>query len=287
MFLWGMNVIALKVLVEHFPPIAMQASRVALVGLVVTVVLYARRELKQLTKYEWKYLCLAAVFGMLFHHAFLALGLTGTTAANAALILGLIPIMTSIFAIIFLADRLTPLRSIGIVLGFLGVALVVLQNGGVGGIALGDFFVFLSMACQAFSFIHIKKLTATLSPKQITAMLMVIGSVFLFIASFMFEQGRMGEMGSGSMGIWLIFLFSAIFATALGHLLFNTAIGKIGPGESAIFNNLVPFFALVGAFFFLGEAIYFTQMAGFILIVGGVLFGSGYADYYLLKKRKT
>lgn len=68
-----------------------------------------------------------------------------TTASNASLILGLIPLTTAIFAIIFLQDRLTYLRFLGIVLGFTGVAVVVLQNSGeVGTISKGDLFMFLS-----------------------------------------------------------------------------------------------------------------------------------------------
>ncbi|WP_419180519.1 EamA family transporter [Bacillus salipaludis] len=45
--------------------------------------------------------------------------------------------------------------------------------------------------------------------------------------------------------------------------------------ESAIFINLNPFFALVGAVLFLGEKISSPQIVGFLFILLGVLLGQG------------
>ena len=61
----------------------------------------------------------------------------------------------------------------------------------------------------------------------------------------------------------------------MGHMLYNFALGKVGTTEAAIFLNLNPFFSLIGAVLFLGEKIVLTQVVGFILILIGVLFGSG------------
>ena len=44
MFIWGLNVIAIKVLVEHFPPVTITSFRILTAGLVVFTVLLAKRE---------------------------------------------------------------------------------------------------------------------------------------------------------------------------------------------------------------------------------------------------
>lgn len=287
MFIWGLNVVAIKYLVVQLPPFAMQGMRIFIAGMFAIIVLYFLKELRKLTKKEWLYAISAAVFGQLGHHTFLALGLVETSATNAGLILGLIPLTTIILTMIFLRDRLTFLRIIGIVLGFTGVAVVVFQNGeGLGAVSRGDLFVFLSMVSQAFSFILIKKVTTTLSAKQLTAVMLLIGSVFILGISFAFESNSVSQMSNKSAIVWVVFFTSAIVATGLGHILYNAAIQKIGAGETAIFNNLVPFFSLVGAFLFLGEAIRFMQVIGFTLIVSGVLLGTGYLDMKLLGSKK-
>ncbi|MDQ0255101.1 drug/metabolite transporter (DMT)-like permease [Evansella vedderi] len=279
MILWGLNVVAVKFLVEHVPPIAMQSMRIFIAGMAAIIVLYFLRDLRKLTKQEWAYITFAALLGQLGHHALLAVGIMETTASNASLILGLIPLTTVILTMIFFKERLTWLRSLGITLGFVGVTIVVVQgNGSVAGISRGDLFVFISMVLQALSFIVIKKVTATLSSKQMTAVILLLGSLFLFSASLLFEPQGYSQLQEGTAFVWSIIVISAVLATGLGHIFYNAAIQEIGAGQTAIFNNLVPFFSLIGAFFFLGEQILFTQVIGFILIVTGVILGTGYMD---------
>lgn len=283
---WGLNVIALKILVEHFPPIMMQSLRIFIASLVVIAFLLFRRNFRQLTRVEWFYTALAGFLGVVGHHFFLAIGLVYTTASNAALILALIPLTTSIFSILFLRDRLTRLRVVGIVLGFTGVAFVILQgNGGLGTVSRGDLYVFCSMIIQACSFILIKKITDTVDVKQMTGIMFIMGSTLLFIISFFIEPQGIVEMSKGTVGVWMILLASAILATGVGHMLYNSAIHQIGAGQTAIFNNLVPLFSLLAAAAFLGESITLAQIIGFILIVVGVVLGTGYLDERLKRKK--
>ncbi|WP_280770993.1 DMT family transporter [Salipaludibacillus daqingensis] len=287
MVIWGLNVVAVKYLVEHFPPVMMQGLRIGTASLFAILILYFLKDLRKLSKKEWGLTILAALFGQIGHHSLLAIGLLNTTASNASLILGLIPLTTAIFAMIFLGDRLTKIRFIGIIFGFSGVAFVVLNpEQAVSGISSGDLLVFTSMVSQAFSFILIKKITSTLSSRQLTGMLLMIGSISLITISFFFEPGSNEAFSVTGDLIWIVFFSSAIIATGLGHFLFNAAIQKIGAGQTAIFNNFVPFFALLGSFFLLNEALYLSQLIGFAFIVIGVLLGTGYVEQQWLRRRQ-
>jgi drug/metabolite transporter (DMT)-like permease len=287
MFTWGLNVVAVKFLVEHVPPVSMQAFRIFIAGLVTLIVLVILKDLRKLTKKEWVYTLIGSVLGHLVHHSLLAVGLVETSASNAALILGLIPLATAVLAIIFLQDQITFLRLLGIGLGFSGVALVVLQNNEIGTVSRGDLLVLLSMVSQAVSFIFIRKVTKTLSPKQMTSYMLLIGSVFLIgISLFLEPQGISNTLHTSGF-VWAILIISAVFATGLGHILYNVAIQQIGAGQTAIFNNLVPFFALLGAVLLLEEKLYFIHIIGFFLIVAGVLLGTGYVDYIWNRKMKN
>lgn len=286
MFIWGLNVVAVKFLVMHMPPVVMQSMRIFLAGLVTIITLYFLRDIRKMTNKEWFYTFLAALLGQVAHHAFLALGLVETTSSNASLILGLIPLTTAILASIFLQEKLSKLKMLGIGLGFIGVAFVVLQNGqGLSIISRGDLLIFASMLAQAFSFILIKKVTSTLSPKQMTAIMLLMGSLVLFGISFLFETSKFPQIGQATSLVWIVLVLSAVLATGLGHLLYNEGIHRIGAEQTAIFNNLVPFFALLGAYFFLGERILFTQILGFMLIVAGVFLGTGYVEDRLNKHK--
>lgn len=278
MVVWGFNVIAVKIIVESFSPVTITSLRVFLAGLVVLGVLFYRKELKRVTRQEASYILIGAFSGVLGHHLFLAVGLTTTTASNAALILGLIPLVTSIFAVLFLKARFTITKLLGVVLGFTGVSFIVMNGAGVHYIAIGDFYIFLSVIAQAISFIFIKKATQTLEAKVMTCYMLILGSSFLFITSLLMDPAGLTSLSKGTSAAWLIFLASAVIATGIGHMIYNSAIHHLGAGETAIFINLTPFFALVGSVLFLGESITPFQLLGFIFIISGVLFGSGIFD---------
>lgn len=288
MMIWGFNVIAIKVLVEYFDPITITALRILTAGFVVMVLVTINKELRKLRKEEWFYILIAAVTGVFGHHLFLGVGLANTSASNAGLILGLVPLMTTLFATIFLKDRLTLNKLLGILLGFSGVAFIVLNgNGELSSISKGDIYIFLSVVSQALSFIVIKIGTKTINSRLMTGAMLMIGSSFLFISSFILEPTGFSKLSFGTAGVWIVFALSAVLATALGHSFYNKTIQYLGPGETAIFINLTPFFSLVGAFIFLGEKISLMQIVGFFFILFGVLLGTGVLKIDTLKKWRS
>ncbi|UQD52076.1 EamA/RhaT family transporter [Bacillus methanolicus] len=279
MMIWGLNVIALKILVEHFSPVTLTSFRILTAGIVVILILFFTGQLRKLTRKEVIYIGTAALFSVVAHHLFLAVGLTKTTASNAGLILALVPLVTSVLAVVFLGNRFTVFRFVGILLGFTGVMFVVLNGKtGIHHVSIGDFYIFLSVLSQAISFIIIKKATDTMDSKVMTGWMLLFGSLLLFFISLWMEPDGLSSLANGTTFLWMIFLASAVLATALGHMLYNRAIKQIGAAESAIFINLNPLFSLLGAYFFLGESISLSQIMGFILIVIGVILGSDFLD---------
>ncbi|GGB40941.1 DMT family transporter [Fictibacillus barbaricus] len=276
MVVWGLNVTATKILVTNFMPVTITGIRVLTAGLTVFLLLSLIKKVRILTKKEFWYVFLASIFNVVAHHYFLSIGLTGTTATNGGLIMGMSPLLTTILAISFLGTPLTLLKTVGLLLGFSGVAFIVLEGSQVAGISFGDGYILLSVLTQAVSFILIKRVAHTLDPRLMTGYMMVIGSLFLIVIGLFEEpEGFAGVIENSTVSLWLIYFASACIATAVGHMLYNEAIGKIGASEASIFINLNPFFALVGANLFLDEQILFQHILGFLLIITGVLLGSG------------
>lgn len=284
MMLWGFNVIAIKVIVEVFDPAAITAFRIFVAGLTVMALVIIWREIRWLTKKEGYYVFVATITGVVAHHFFLAIGVANTTASNAGLIAGLVPLLTTLFAAMFLGDRLTVSKSAGILFGLVGVAFIILNgSGSISSISKGDLFVFLSITAQAISFIFIKKGTETMSPRLMTGWMLLFGSGGLLITSLLLNPSGIQTFSLGTPFVWVVFVSSAVFATALGHSMYNYTIQHLGPGETAIFINMTPFFALLGSYLFLGETITPVQIFGFLLIIIGVLLGTGAVKPSLFK----
>lgn len=286
MFIWGINVSAIKVLVYHFDPLTITALRIFVASIVVLIFLRLMKLLRLPQKGEWRLLFLGALTSVVLHHAFLADGLSKTSAANGGLILGLGPLLTAVLAVLILKEQLTGLRLIGFLLGGAGVSFTVLAgNGKLGDVSIGDFEILLAIVSQACSFIVIKKVLQTMDARLLTGYMLFVGSLVLLVMAFIKEPTSFLELLDGSTSTWLVFLFSAVIATALGHLVYNSAIKKIGAAGTAIFLNLNTFFSLLGAGLFLGETLLPAHFIGLVLIILGVSLGSGAIEVYWRRKK--
>jgi drug/metabolite transporter (DMT)-like permease len=290
MILWGLNVIAVKVLITDSPSVTINALRVTIAGLCVLLFTLFTEGFRKMNRSEWFYLGLAALLGISGHHLFLALGLKATTGTNGSLILALNPLTTAIFAFLFLKDRLTPWRVTGIAAGFTGVSFIILRSSDslIPTIHLGDLFVFLAMVSQSLSFLAVRNLVATVPVNQVTALTMVIGALLLLPVGYVLEPVAPWKVLADLPGpMWVLMLISALFATALGGWIWNQGIRALGPGQTAVFINMTPFYGLVGASLFLGETITWSHILGFVFIVVGVLLGSGWYEEMRRKRKQN
>lgn len=276
MVIWGFNVSAIKILVTQFPPVMIQGVRVLMAGIAVILFLVLQKSFHKVSRKNFFGIIVAALFGVLGHHLFLAIGLTATSATNAGLILGLVPLSTAVMAMIFLNERLTVLKTMGIIAALFGVYLIVMnEKGTLSGLSLGDLYVLGAVLTQAISFILIKKLSVSIDSRQMTGLMLLMGAILLIIASFLFPETEPVKLSEQPGYVWWVLAGSAIFATGLGHMLYNYSIHKLGASSTSIFINLTPFFSIVGSSMFLGEEIQTKHWVGFCFIVLGVLLGTG------------
>ncbi|WP_099159612.1 DMT family transporter [Virgibacillus ndiopensis] len=287
MMMWGLNVSALKVLVDAVDPMLLTSVRIMTAGIVVLVICSVMGIFRLPLKHEWFVILYIAVFNVILHHSLVALGINMTTGINAGLILGTMPLVTVMMAVVFLRQRVMWLRIAGFVLGFVGVIITTLTGAdGLAAISLGDLIVFLGVVVQGFSFVLISKLKPTFDPRLATGYMLVLGSIFIFLfsqatGSPLQEITYLFDWKLGS-----IFLFSAVLASAFGHMTYNYAIKKVGAAESAIFINLNTLFAIIGASLFLNEVITLNHVIGFIFILCGVFLGAGTVEHLVLKRKR-
>nr|WP_173104999.1 DMT family transporter [Bacillus sp. KH172YL63] len=287
MLIWGFNVPALKTLVSEFTPVTITSLRIFTAGVTVFIVLGFMKKIRRPTARELSFIAAGGLLNVVSHHYFLSVGLTGTSSTNGGLILGTGPLLTALMATFILRNRPTVIKVLGFLSGSVGVTIIVLSGGeGIGGLKMGDLFIFISIFSQALSFIIISKAAKTLDPRLLTGYMLVFGSIVLFLISLVTEPGGLKQLGDASVSIWLLFFASAILATAVGHMIYNHSIGKIGAAETSIFLNLNTFFSLVGAAIFLHESVTVHHLVGLVFIVLGVVCGSGTLEEFVIRRKQ-
>lgn len=288
MLIWGLNLPLLKYILQSVDPITMTAFRLFVAALSVFIILALLKVVRLPHSFEWKYIIGGSLFNVVMHHYFLNMGLERTSGVNAGLILGTGPVLTAVLTGLILKILPTRMQWIGVVFGFVGVSSVVFASGGeLTGLSLGDVFVFLAILAQVLSFLIIAKAAKTLDPRLLTGYMLLVGSIIMLLISLVQEPDGIPQLfAQTNPYFWLAFFASGIIGTAVGHMLYNAAVGEIGPTKAAIFINLNTLFSLTGSALLLGEQLTIRHFFAFLLILIGVLFGSGALED-LIKRNKN
>lgn len=285
MVFWGLNLVALKLLVGYFSPFVMTGVRIFIAGLCAMIILAAMRKLVLPEIKQWKWIIFASILGVVAHHLLLSMGLEKTSAINGGIILGFSPLLTAILALLFGFNKFNFVTFLGFILGAFGVTISVANGGEIEtSLSIGDLYIFLSISAQAFSFLIIKKVSSSIEGIVLTGYMLLIGSLILIIISLLVAREGFKDFINAPLEAYALLVASAVFATAIGHMIYNFAIQKIGPAETAIFGNFNTIFSLIGSAVLLSEPISIIQVVGCLCIIIGVLFGTGAIESLIHKR---
>jgi drug/metabolite transporter (DMT)-like permease len=136
---WGGGFVGTRVALQYAAPFTYVGVRYLIATAIALCAAIAMRATWPATRAEWRHV---AVGGLLTHGGYLAgshyAQYWGLSAGVTALILGLQPIVTALIAARWMGERLSTVQRIGIVVGFVGVALVVAHNFDLGAITPGS-----------------------------------------------------------------------------------------------------------------------------------------------------
>ncbi len=268
--LWGVPYLFISVAVDSFSPPAVVAGRTLIAALLLLPFAIRGGALRA----AWKHWPWVLAFGLvemagpflLLGHAELTLpsGMTGLLVATVPLFAALIALGGG--------DRgvLRPSRAIGLVVGFLGVAIVVAGPGLFGGdvtlLAAGEVLLVAVLYATA-PFIVARRLADVPSLGTITLSLLMIGILYLPIA--LLTQHQMPTLPSIA-----ALLALAVICTAVAFLAFFALIREVGPVRAPLFTYVNPVVAIILGALVLSEPLTPGLLIGFPLIIAGCWFAA-------------
>ncbi|MFJ6209239.1 DMT family transporter [Lysinibacillus sp. NPDC092081] len=275
-----------KYTVGYFSPSSAAAWRFGLAAVVMLIILIFSEGIKksQLKKNAISYIVLGIV-GIFGFNALFFVGLQYTSPVNGALIMGLNPILTTIFARIILKDSITIKQVVGILFALIGVLLVI-THGSIEtiktlSISGGDSIIFAGNVCWALYGVLGRRFIKDATPLSTTTYTMITGAVSLIVVS-LFTSNPV-SLPNISIGAWGAIAFMAFFTSVLGYLWWNQGIKEIGASKTSLFFNLVPVVTMIISFV-IGTPITVFQIIGAMLVIVGVLTASG---AIIISKRNT
>lgn len=267
--LWGGNYVASAYMLRDFSPIFLSFARLVVMSLFLISVAIINKSIRRPTKREWGLLLLAGITGTLINQLFYFTGLQESTAGNAALIVALSPIATTLLSRIFLKEIITGQKLIGAIIAFIGVVCIVLYGGKDLGISHGDVYLLIAMLGMSVSLLFIRKLTTAMTSYEVTIYSTVLGTILMSPAVAV-EAGNGDLHASHQVVTWLLLVCVAVIGQGLAGFWWNSGIAVAGASTSAMFMNIPPFIAIIVSHFVLGDPILLAQVGGGVLILAGV-----------------
>jgi len=276
-FFWGSNFNAARALADHQLPALTAAGGRFGIAVVILMLMRAMRGKAEsvLTPRDMLALVVLGLIGVFsFNYAFFT-ALHTTSALNAALIMALSPLTTTLLSAWLLKTKIQRPQILGIAIAFVGVALVI-----TGGhltalrVAVGD--LWMLYACLAWSVytVLVKKYAATVPPLQQARWTVAAGSAAL-IAMALWHESPLPLLAQQPVPVFLILAYMAVCGTVLAYVFWLQGVQALGPQRAAITFNLVPVSALLVNLAF-GTPPQAEQCVGLLLVFAGVLVASGW-----------
>lgn len=273
--LWGVNLVIIKYLVQYFTPFALAAVRIPIAVSFLLPVAVKRHGWMNLTPVGWRLTGCVALFSIFLHQLTLSTGLSITSGAHSALILGLNPLFTTILASHFAQEPFSISKGLGVILGLSGVLFVVTSSADAGTATLtGDIIMLFAMLSYVAGSLYVKRSAQVVPTIVVTAYSHVLAAIALLpVALFTEPVWAKGDIWQP----WPIafLLTSGWLCTGLGAYCWNTGINKVGASISSLFLNLIPIVGLLAFSLFLGEPLGLIHFTALALVLAGVSLGTG------------
>ncbi|PAB59401.1 DMT family transporter [Anaeromicrobium sediminis] len=250
------------------PPLIIASYRLGIAVLIMSpmVLLKHREELKKANKGTIKW-CIISGVVLGLHFLTWVSSLKYTSIASAVVLVNTAPVFSVVGGYIFFKERLHKKAIIGIIIAFIGAALISGGDYTLGSnIIWGDF---LAISAALFFTIYLAIGNRARKELSVNSYTFIVYSV-AFITLITIAIVTNVPLYPYTLREWYIFLALALVCTFLGHSVCNWALEYL----SATFVSTVvlaePIFSIVWAYYIFKEIPYLWQMIGGLIILCGI-----------------
>jgi drug/metabolite transporter (DMT)-like permease len=268
---WGASFLFIKVVVEEISPLALVQGRITFGALaIVAVMAFNRRRSAGIRPRLWAPVAGLAVLNNIVPFLLISWSEVHIESGRAAVLNSTMPLFTALFASLILTDeRLTWLRLSGLLMGFLGVA--ILAGGDNTDVTrssvLGQMAVVGAAACYGASAVYARLLLHSEDPFSLSRLQLVTGALILAPALFAVEGVPDYNL---SLEAWLSLITLGVLGTGLAYGAFFWLLGTVGTVRASLVTYIIPIVGLILGWAVLDESVGINSIVGCGLIILGI-----------------
>ena len=269
--LWGGSFLFMRLAVPAFGPVAVAALRVAGAALMLVPLLAARGELGALRRH-WRPIAVVGVTNSALPFLAFAYAALSIDAGVLAIFNSASPLFAAVIAWLWLADRMTAPRVLGLVIGFTGVVWIAAYKAGLHGAGT----VWAVLACLGAALCYgVSPNLAKRHLSGVPSLAIAAGSQVAAAAFLAIPAVFAWPLVTPASGSWLVVAALAFFCTGLAYILYFRLIANAGPANAISVTYLVPIFAVAWGGLFLGETLTWPVVAGCAVVFAGTALATG------------
>lgn len=269
--LWGGSFLFMRYAVPDFGVVPLIWLRVALASICLLPLLLMKRQFGALRRQAGA-LTVMGLFNSGLPFLLIAWATLSITAGLASIMNAMTPVFTALIGALWLGDRLDGRRSLGLLLGLAGVALLAADKADFrpGGSGWAIVAMLLATACYGFAANHTRRyLQGVPALVNATGTQLVSALVLLPPALWSWPERMPG------LGPWLAALVLGVACSALAYLLFFRLIARVGASRAVTVTFLVPVFGTLWGALFLDEPVTASMLAGGAVVLLGTGLATG------------
>ncbi len=212
-----------------------------------------------------------SMFQTVGQYFFFYVGLAHTSGVRASIVQGTnVFVVLIISSLIFRQEKLSFGKVLGCTIGFLGVVLVNLTDGGIGGgnIIFGDLFIFLSTVAYAFSSVLLKEYTKKEDPVVLSGYQFTAGGLMMTVVGILMGGQLVTVTYRGIADLIYLAFVSAVAYSVWGILMKYNPVSRV-----SVYGFLAPVFGVITSIILLNEGIGFglIHLTALILVSTGII----------------
>lgn len=267
--LWSTSFVGTKLAYESFPPLTLGACRFVIAALLLAGVLVARRQLVRPERKDLGTLCLSGFLGITLYFSMENVGVSLTSASNAALIVASYPAITLAMERMIYGTKISWLQGGGVLMAMFGVYLISSADAGnmegeklVGNIILAA----TGIVWALYNFVTRKVVNRY--PALTVSFYQTVAGAVAFVPLTLFEAGQWRVPSAGSLAV-LVYL--GIFCSVAAFMMYNFGLRRLSAGTAVTLLNLVPVFGVLFSVLILRETVSAAQILGGAVVIAGVI----------------
>ncbi len=267
---WGSSFLFIKVLARHWPAVWVAFGRIALGAITLLAIAAWRRERLRFDRRSWAHLVVAALLFNVIPFTLFAFGEKHVSSVIAGLWNATTPLWAMIVALIaFPEEHLTPARRAGLLIGFIGVALVLGPWRGVGhGQLIGHLACAGAAACYGLGFPYMQRYLARL---EVSGLVLSAGQLLcatvLLAAALPFASAPTTAIGIDGLGSILTL---GIAGTGIAYVFNYAVVRAAGATTASTVTYVIPLFSTLLGVVVLSEGLAWNQPVGALVLLMGV-----------------